>query len=77
MNFTEIAENRQSCRNYDPTRPVEEKKLECHKNELLVSFEKGIEPKSIEGGEISLHEEHKEFNTYKITHTGTVVIVKI
>ena len=29
MNFTEIAENRQSCRSYDPTRPVEQEKLEC------------------------------------------------
>ncbi len=28
MNFTEIAENRQSCRNYDPTRDVENEKLE-------------------------------------------------
>ena len=27
MNFTEIAQNRQSCRKYDPTRPVEEEKL--------------------------------------------------
>ena len=27
MNFTEIAENRQSCRSYDPTRAVEEEKL--------------------------------------------------
>ncbi len=27
MNFTEIAENRQSCRNYDPAREVEEEKL--------------------------------------------------
>ncbi len=27
MNFTEIAENRQSCRSYDPTRMVEEEKL--------------------------------------------------
>ena len=27
MNFTEIAENRQSCRSYDPTRPVEAEKL--------------------------------------------------
>ena len=55
---------------------VEEKKLECHKNELLISFKKGIEPKSIEGGEISLHEEHGEFNTYKIVHTGTRVTIK-
>lgn len=28
MNFTEIAENRQSCRNYDPDRAVEAEKLE-------------------------------------------------
>lgn len=27
MNFTEIAENRQSCRSYDPERAVEEEKL--------------------------------------------------
>ncbi|MBR6513205.1 MAG: nitroreductase family protein [Clostridia bacterium] len=27
MNFTEIALNRQSCRSYDPTRPVEDEKL--------------------------------------------------
>ncbi len=27
MNFTEIAETRQSCRSYDPARPVEEEKL--------------------------------------------------
>jgi len=28
MNFTEIAENRQSCRSYDPARAVEEEKLD-------------------------------------------------
>ena len=27
MNFTEIAQNRQSCRSYDPIRPVEDEKL--------------------------------------------------
>lgn len=27
MNFTEIAQNRQSCRNYDENRPVEQEKL--------------------------------------------------
>lgn len=27
MNFSEIAKNRQSCRSYDPERPVEEEKL--------------------------------------------------
>ncbi len=29
MNFTEIAETRQSCRNYDPARPVEREKLDA------------------------------------------------
>lgn len=29
MNFTEIAQTRQSCRSYDPTRPVEPGKLEA------------------------------------------------
>lgn len=28
MNFTEIANTRQSCRSYDPTRPVEQEKLD-------------------------------------------------
>lgn len=28
MNFTEIAETRQSCRSYDPDRPVEQEKLD-------------------------------------------------
>ena len=28
MNFTEIAENRQSCRSYDSARPVEQEKLD-------------------------------------------------
>ena len=29
MNFTQIAENRQSCRSYDPTRDVEQEKLDA------------------------------------------------
>ncbi|MBE6895534.1 MAG: nitroreductase [Ruminococcaceae bacterium] len=29
MNFTEIALNRQSCRNYDPDRPVEQEKIDA------------------------------------------------
>ena len=29
MNFTEIAQNRQSCRNYDATREVEQEKLDA------------------------------------------------
>lgn len=56
---------------------VEKNKLDCHKNELLISFKAGIAPKSIVGGEISLYEEHKTFNIYKITHTGTRVTIKL
>ena len=29
MNFTEIAQTRQSCRNYNPNREVEQEKLDC------------------------------------------------
>lgn len=29
MNFTEIAENRQSCRSYDPTKQVEKEKMDA------------------------------------------------
>ena len=29
MNLTEIAKNRQSCRKYDPARPIEQQKLEA------------------------------------------------
>ena len=29
MNFTEIANTRQSCRSYDATRPVEQEKLDA------------------------------------------------
>ena len=29
MNFSEIATTRQSCRNFDPTRPVENEKLDA------------------------------------------------
>ena len=29
MNFTQIAQNRQSCRSYDPSRPVEQEKLDA------------------------------------------------
>lgn len=29
MNFTEIAQSRQSCRSYDPGRPIEQEKLEA------------------------------------------------
>ena len=37
MNFTEIAEARQSCRKYDETRPVEPEKLEAILNAVRLS----------------------------------------
>ena len=37
MNFLEIAENRQSCRKYDPTRAVEPEKLEAILNVARLS----------------------------------------
>ena len=37
MNFLEIAENRQSCRNYDPARAVEPEKLEAILNVARLS----------------------------------------
>ena len=37
MNFTEIANTRQSCRSYDPTREVEKDKLECILNTARLS----------------------------------------
>lgn len=37
MNFTEIAENRQSCRAYDPTLEVEKEKLESILNSARLS----------------------------------------
>lgn len=52
---------------------MEKEKIDRHENLFYLSFRKGTEPKSIEGGEISLYEEHGGFNTYKITHTGTRV----
>lgn len=37
MNFTEIAQNRQSCRNYDSTREVEKSKLDAILNSARLS----------------------------------------
>jgi hypothetical protein len=52
---------------------IEAEHVDCHKNEFFISFKNGIEPKSCFGGEISLYEEHREFDTYKVTHTGDKV----
>ena len=37
MNFSEIAQNRQSCRNYDPSRDVEKEKIEKILNAAILS----------------------------------------
>ena len=37
MNFTEIAENRQSCRNYDPSKEIEREKLDAILNSARLS----------------------------------------
>ncbi len=37
MNFTEIAQNRQSCRSYDTTRPIEQEKLDAILNSTRLS----------------------------------------
>ena len=52
-------------------------KLACHKNEFLISFQKSVTPKAIEGGVISLYEKHTAFNTYKISHTGNAVTISM
>ena len=50
--------------------------LDCHTNEFYLSVKHGAEPLSSEGGEISLHERHNEFDIYKITHDASNVVVK-
>ena len=44
------------------------KKTKPCKDEFYISFTKDISPKFCLGGEISLYEEHKKFNTYKVVH---------
>ena len=49
------------------------KKTSPCKDEFYISFTKDIAPKSCLGGEISLYEEHKEFNTYKVIHNANKI----
>ena len=56
---------------------MNEQKLDCHINEFFISFKKGTEPIACEGGDISLYEEHKEFNTYKIVHDADTVKIAL
>ena len=49
------------------------KKTSPCKDEFYISFTKDISPKSCLGGEISLYEEHRAFNTYKVAHTANKI----
>ncbi|MBE6645479.1 MAG: hypothetical protein E7612_08935 [Ruminococcaceae bacterium] len=53
------------------------KKTTPCKDEFYISFTKDIAPKSCAGGEISLYEEHKAFNTYKVVHTANKIEVSL
>lgn len=55
---------------------VDQKKLDCHKNEFFLSVKNEKEPVSIEGGALSLYETHGEFKIYKIEHNELFVTVK-
>ena len=55
---------------------VERNKLDCHKNEFVISFRHGVEPKGCEGGEIRLCEKHEEFDVYKVIHGGARIVIK-
>ena len=60
----------------DVTDAIAKKTSPC-KDEFYISFTKDIAPKSCLGGEISLYEEHKEFNTYKVAHTSNRIEILI
>ena len=46
-------------------------------DEFYVSFASGTVPGACSGGKISLYEEHREFNTYKVEHTGDCVVIDL
>ena len=60
----------------DVTDAIAKKTSPC-KDEFYISFTKDIAPKSCLGGEISLYEEHREFNTYKVAHTSNRIEILI
>ena len=60
----------------DVSEAMKRKTTPC-KDELYISFKKGIAPRMIEGGSLSLYEEHMEFSTYKIMHTGDRIILRL
>jgi hypothetical protein len=44
--------------------------VDCHKNEFFLSVKRGLAPSAIEGGEIAVYEEKRDFVTYKVSHEG-------
>ena len=44
-------------------------------NSFYISIEKGITPKIAKGGTLSLYEEHKDFNNYKIERNGEKTVL--
>ena len=44
--------------------------------EFYISFKKDFLPAGCEGGEMELYEEHKDFNTYKISFTQSKVVIR-
>lgn len=53
------------------------KKTSSCKDEFYVSFAKDIKPKSCAGGEITLYEQHSEFDTYKVVHGSNIIEISI
>ncbi len=51
------------------------KKTSPCKDEFYISIKKGISPRIVEGGTLSLYEEHRDFNTFKIEHNSTRITV--
>ncbi len=56
---------------------VKRRKSAHHPDEFFISLKKGIRPEAGFGAEISLYEEHREFDTYKICHETENFEIKI
>lgn len=57
--------------------PVMHERLDCHQNFFYISFQKGTVPANCRGGIITLHERHRDFDTYKIEHTENRVEINL
>ena len=56
---------------------TKEKKSAHHPDTLYVSIKKGIRPTAKGGASLSLYEEHKDFDTYKIDHSENIFEILI